>query len=132
MKIKLKDLKGRTGEIFAEAIIKDREIIKIKSLNDKYLDAENPFNIDYRLKYDLAFLDKNEKGYEYGDILIKFKANSDFRHEAVIVANFFNRVYLKLLFNQYFIQRINGGLRTTFEITAFIITTLITWYVSKC
>ena len=132
MKIKLKDLKGHTGEIFAEAIIKDKEIIKIKSLNDNFLDAGKLFNVDFRLKYDLVFLDKHEKGYEYGDIIIKFKATSGFTHQAIVIANSFKRGYLKLLFNQYFIQRINGGVRTTFEIIAFIITTLITWYASKC
>lgn len=132
MKIKLKDLKNKTGDIFAEAIIKDKEIIKIKSLNDKYLDAGKPFNLDSRSNYNLVFLNKHEKEYEYGDIIIKFKATSDFSYKAVVVANFFQRIYLKLLFNQYFIQRIDGGIRTTFEIIAFIITTVITWYASKC
>ncbi|MEN9907930.1 MAG: hypothetical protein RLZZ540_1071 [Bacteroidota bacterium] len=132
MKIKLKYLKKQTGDIFAEAIIKDKVIIKIKSLNDKYLDAGKPFNVDFRSKYDLVFLNKYEKGYEYGDVIIKFKATSDFSYEAVVVANFFQRMYLKLLFNQYFIQRIDGGVRTAFEIIAFIITTIITWYASKC
>ena len=108
MKIKLKDLKNKTGDIFAEAIIKDKEIIKITSLNDKYLSNGKPFNFDFRHKYKLIFLDKYENGYEYGDIIIQFRELMGFTYKAVVVANFFKRVYLKLLFEQYLFQRLKG------------------------
>jgi hypothetical protein len=132
MKIKLKDFKHKTGKIFAEAIISDKEVIRTISLDDEYIVNGKPPDSDFRTTYELVVLDKFDPNFKYGKLVIKYLIFPGVTYRAFIVANIFKRIYLKLLFKKYSIQKIDGGIRTASELIAFIITTIVTWYASKC
>ncbi len=108
MKIKLKDFKHKSDKIFAEAIIKDKEVIRTKSLDDSYVVNGKPANSEFRTTYELIVLDKFDPNFKHGKLVIEYLISSGVEYKAFIVANFFKHVYLKLLFEHYWFQRMKG------------------------
>tara|TARA_R110002033_G_scaffold170492_2_gene213154 strand:- start:284 stop:694 length:411 start_codon:yes stop_codon:yes gene_type:complete len=108
MKIKLKDFKHKSDKIFAKAIIKDKEVIKTISLDNTYLVNGQITNSNFRTTYNLIVLDKHDKNFKHGNLVIEYLIFSNVKFRAFIVANFFNCIYLKLLFEHYWFQRMKG------------------------
>jgi hypothetical protein len=125
MKIKLKDFKHKSDKIFAEAIIKDKEIIRTISLDDKYMVNGKPANSDFRTTYEFIVLDKFDDDFKHGKLVIKYSIFSGVTYKAFIVANFLKRVYLKLLFEHYLIQRMKGLKQIFIGIIIGVITAVI-------
>lgn len=108
MKLKLKDLKHKSGNVFAEILIKNKEVVKTTSLNDEYIINGRKSNSDFRTNFDLKILDKYDSGFKYGNIVISYTIFTGTTLSAVVVVNYFQRVYLKLLFEHYLFQRMKG------------------------
>lgn len=108
MKIELKDFKHKSDKIFAEAILKNKEVVRTTSLDDSYIINGKPANSDFRTTYELIVLDKFDSDFKYGKLVIKYSIFSGVTYKAFIVANIFKRVYLKLLFERYLFQRMKG------------------------
>ena len=108
MKIKLKDFKHKSGKIFAEAILKDKEVIRTKSLDDSYVVNGKPTTSDFRTKYELIVLDKFDPNFKHGKLAIEYLISPGVKFKSFVVANRFKRFYLKLLFDRYLFQRMKG------------------------
>ena len=132
MKLKLKDLKHKNGKIVAEIIVKDKDVIRTKSLDSSTIVNGKSPDSDFRTPFTLRFLDKYHPDYDYGKIVIEYLIFPGTLYSAFIRANFLKRIYLNLLFEQYSIQRIKGAKRFIWELIVFITTILVTWYTSKC
>jgi len=89
-------------------IIKHKEIIKTIALNKDYKCNGKTLDSDNRTSYELIFLDKYTNGYKYGKILIEYIISPGTQFKAFLKTNILQRIYLKLLFERYLIQRIKG------------------------
>lgn len=134
MELKLYNLKNpsKDSNPIGKIIIKHKEIIRTISLDDNYICNGKSLNSDFRTDYKLDFFDKYHKNYKYSEISIKYIIRSGTSFTAFIKPNFLQKVYLKSIWSEYPIQKIEGGLRTIFEVIGFIITIIVTWYTSKC
>lgn len=111
MKLRLKDRKHKSGKIFAEIIIKDKEVIRTRCLDsDTIVNGKKP-DSDFRTSYKLEFLDKYHPDFKDGKIIIEYLIFPGTKYSAFVSTNFFKKVYLKLLFERYLFQRVTG-LRT--------------------
>jgi len=133
MKLKIYDYKNplKKSKPIGEVIIKHKELIKTISLSN-YICNGQSLNSNYRTEYELSFLDEYNDLYKYDKIVIKYTIRIGTLFTAFLRPNFYEKIYLKLLFEYYPIQKIKGGIRTVFEIIGFILTAIITWYTSKC
>ena len=125
MKIKLRDLKHKNGKIVAEITVNYKEIIRTKPLDSKTIANGKPLDSDYRTSYDLEFLNKYDKDYDYGKIKIKYLIFPGTLYSAFIIANFTQRIFLKLLFEKYMFQRMTGIKQVVIGVTIGVLTAVI-------
>lgn len=125
-------LESDKKNIIGKVIIKEKRVIKTIAIDKEYICNGKTLNSDFRTDYQLNFLDKYNEGFEYGDLTIEYQIRPGTIFTAFVRASYFQKVYLKILFKQYLIERIEGSKRVVWEFFGFIITIFITWYTSKC
>lgn len=130
MKIKLKDRKHKSGKIVAEIIARNKEVIRTRCLDSETIVNGKKPDSDYRTTYQLEFLDKYHSDYKYGKIIIEYLIFPGTKYSAFIVANIFQRTYLKLLFERYWFQRISGVKKIMFAILIAIISAIVGGFVN--
>lgn len=118
--------------IIAKIIIFEKEVIKTIAIDKEIMINNQSLDSNFRSTYSLNFLDKYNKAYKNGNILIVYTLHNGTKFTAYLKTNFIQRIYLKALFNALPIQRISGGVRFVWEFIIFCITMIVTWYVSKC
>ena len=132
MKLKLKDRKHKNGKTIAEIIIKDKDVVRTKSLDSETIVNGRSPDSDFRTSFSLEFIDSYHPDYKYGDIIIEYLIFPGTKYSAFVLTNFFQKVYLKILFEQYAIQRLKGVLRLAWEVFAVFFAAFVAWYISKC
>ena len=105
MKLKLKDRKHKNEKIVAEIIIRDKEVICLDP--ETIVNGKKP-DSDHRTTYTIDFLDKYHQDYKYGKIVIEYLIFPGTKYSAFVQANLFKKIYLRLLFERYWFQRISG------------------------
>lgn len=125
-------LDSDSQNILAKIIIFEKEVIKTIAIHKGVLINNQSLDSDFRSAYNLNFLDKYNKAYKNGTILIDYTLHNGTKFTAYLKTNFIQRIYFKALFNVLPIQKISGGVRFVWEFIIFCITMIITWYVSRC
>lgn len=118
--------------IVAKVIIIGKEVVRTISINPSFQINGQPLDSDYRTTYNLQFLDKYNKAYINGNITMKYLIRHGVSSVFYVKVNFVKKFYLRLLFEQFLIQRIKGARRFIWELIVLIITVFVTWYTSKC
>ena len=111
MKLKIYDYiknPSKNSKPIGEVIIKHKELIKTISIDKHYTTNNKTLDSKNRTKYNLIFLDKYRDEYKYGKIFIRYDIRQGNSFAAYIRPNIFKEIYLKLLFEYYYIQKIKS------------------------
>jgi hypothetical protein len=132
MRLKLYGLQKHSNILVGEITTDHKKVVNTKSLNDDCLYNGKTLTSNYKSDFSICLLKSYDDNGQKGSHIIEFNPSRGTIAKFYIKPSFLKLIYLKLLFKLYPIQRIDGGVRTVFEVIGFILTAVITWYTSKC